>query len=129
MKLKANKPVHGMGMNGSARAPAPLKAGAHMPLRLSSGYSDARGYQGSAARRNGAHTGGLMTSGDTRVRKGPEGNSKGAPPPSLSKPAVSVKAQEGRGAKGRVGKADAFKGMGKKLPESISHSQFEKLGA
>lgn len=43
--------------------------------------------------------------------------------------AGSVKSQEGRGGKGRMGKADTFKGPGKKLPETISNSQFEKLGA
>lgn len=132
MKLKSNKPRFGLGMNARAAQKQPLKAGAHVPLRTNSGYDDGSGYQGSPARRNGKQTGGLMASGtsDTNVRKGAVGNSKGSAPPSLGKVASStMKAQVGRGAKGRVGKADQFKGMGKKLPESISHSAFEKLGA
>lgn len=131
MKLKSNKPRFGLGMNGKAAQKAPLKASAHVPLRTNSGYDDGSGYQGSPARRNGKQTGGLMASGtsDTNVRKGAVGNAKGSAPPALGKTGKSVKSQEGRGAPGKLGKADAFKGMGKKLPESISHSAFEKLGA
>lgn len=132
MKLKSNKPRHGLGMYAQAKQKAPLKAGAHVPLRTNSGYDDGSGYQGSPARRNGKQTGGLMASGtsDTNVRKGAVGNSKGSAPPALSKVAKStMKAQVGRGAPGKMGKADQFKGTAKKLSESISHQQFERLGA
>lgn len=132
MKLKANKPVHGLGEHGHPKRMGGLMAGEHMPQRHASGNSDARGYQQSSARQMGAHTGSLKQ-GDTRRRKGAEGNSKGSPPPGVSKgkPASleAHKGTSGRGGSGRIGKPDNWKGSAPKMSEDISHSAFEKLGA
>ena len=132
MRLKmANKPLHG---ESKGRQMAPLKAGAHMPMRNHSGASDAKGYKGGAVRRNGEHTGGLL-GGDTRRKSGPEGNSKGSPPPALnSRPGVagtldSHLGTAGRGGTGRIGKHDSYHGKPTKYSEDISHSAFEKLGS
>lgn len=106
-------------------------AGAHLPQRVKSGHSDAKGYQSSAERRNGEHTGSLK-SGDTRVRKGAEGNSKGSPPPGVSKGAKHLATHmgdSGRGGAGRHGKGDNFKGRATDLSESPSSAWFEQLGA
>lgn len=111
------------------------KAGAHLPMRTNSGFDDARGYEGSPKRRNGAHTG-KAARGDTGLLgAAAKGNSKGtAPPPLGSKPGVrgtpdSHLGTAGRGGTGRIGKADNFKGNPTEYPENISHSSFEKLGA
>jgi hypothetical protein len=134
MKLKANKPVHGLGEHGKAHRMGGLMAGAHVPQRTNSGYDDRKGYSGNGQeRRNGKQSGKLKVEGDTRVRKGPEGNSKGSPPPGVSKgkPASldAHKGTSGRGGPGRIGKPDNWKGGAPKMSEEISHSAFEKLGA
>lgn len=133
--MTGGAPHRGMGPRGTAREKSPLKAGAHMPMRHTSGNSDARGYQDSASRRNGAHTGRLR-SGDTGLLgSSAKGNAKGTAPPALgSKPGVrgtldSHLGDAGRGGTGRIGKHDSYKGNPTKYSEDISHSAFEKLGA
>lgn len=129
MKLKPNKPKNGMGMYGTPKQMKPLNASASMPMRLNSGYDDAKGYQSTEDRRNGKQTGGLM-SGDSNKSKVGTGNAKGTPPPKLGKVSkATMNKQIGRGYGGRTGGADQNKGKAKSLPESISHSAFEKLGA
>jgi hypothetical protein len=136
MKLKrANKPVHGLGEHGKAsRKGGLMGVGEHLPQRHNVGNSDARGYQQSSARQMGAHKGPLKE-GDTRRRQGPEGLSKGSPPPGVTaKKGVrgnpdSHMGDAGRGGTGRVGKADNYKGKPTELSESPSHAWFESLGA
>lgn len=133
MRVKHNAPLHGMGEHGHASQKAPLKANAHTPQRVSTGNSDHKGYQGSADRRNGAHTGKLAKL-DQNIRTGSQGNSKGSAPPGvghgkgvMGSPATHS-AHAGRGASGKFGKADKFTGQ-HSYPEDISHAQFESLGA
>ncbi len=135
MKLRrANTPHHGIGEHGRVRRMPSLMDGAHLPERVRTGNSDARGYQQSAARQMGAHKGPLKE-GDTRKRQGPEGNSKGSPPPGIGhRKGVrgnpdSHMGDAGRGGAGRQGKADSYKGQPTSYSENISHDAFEKLGA
>ena len=136
LKLKSNKPHHGLGEHGHAKRMGGLMAGAHMPLRVNSGYDDRKGYSANTQERmNGKQTGKLpkLAESDTRRRIGPEGNAKGSPPTNLKsgKPAslAAHKGTSGRGGSGRIGKPDNWKGGAQKLSEDISHSAFEKLGA
>lgn len=130
MKLKPNKPHHGMGEFGRAHRMGGLMAGEHMPQRVKTSAISS-----GSERRNGKQSGHLKADGtsDTRVRKGPEGNSKGSPPPgvSKSKPASSEKhmGTAGRGGAGRMGKSDDYKGRATPLSESPSSAWFESLGA
>lgn len=130
MKLKANTPHHGLGEHGKAHRMGGLMAGAHMPQKVT-----ATGISSGTERRNGKQSGSLKTDGtsDTRVRKGPEGNSKGSPPPGVAKTLGASlsnhKGTDGRGGRGKIGQGDSFKGRDSKMTESISHSAFEKLGA
>lgn len=136
MKLKrANQPHHGLGEHGKVHRKGGLMGvGEHMPQRHNVGHNDARGYQQSAARQMGRHTGPLKE-GDTRKRQGPEGLSKGSPPPGVSaRKGVrgnpdSHMGDAGRGGTGRHGKGDNFKGQPTKLSESPTSEWFEKLGA
>jgi hypothetical protein len=135
MRLKQNVPHHAPGLMGSPREKAPLKAGAHMPMRLTSGFNDSKGYQGSPTRRNGAHTGRAPKFEQGILPNAAKPNAKGtAPPPLGSKPGVrgtpdSHLGAAGRGGTGRIGKGDSYKGQPTKYSEDISHSSFEKLGA
>lgn len=136
MKLKrANAPHHGLGEHGKVQRKGGLMGvGEHLPQRHNVGNSDARGYQQSAARQMGRHVGPLKE-GDTRKRQGPEGNSKGAPPPGVTtRKGVrgnpdSHMGDAGRGGTGRHGKSDSYKGAPTKLSESPTSEWFEKLGA
>lgn len=134
MRLKrANTPHHGLGEHGSVHRKGGLMgAGEHLPQRHNVGNTDARGYQQSATRQMGQHKGPLKE-GDTRRRKGPEGNSKGSPPPGVGKAMpASVEAHlgdAGRGGTGRHGKGDNFKGRATDLSESPNSAWFEQLGA
>jgi len=194
VRLTYNRPKHGMGPKGRAKERAPVKAGAHMPMRHNSGFDDARGYEsgpkvnlgqrqagraptmaidreaghyhpldtrvskggtrglmGDVAdvhainsklspaaftRRDGRHTG-KGAQGDQGLIKGgkEKGNSFGtAPTARSSKPGVrgspdSHLGTAGRGAPGKHGRGDAWKGAPKRLSEDISHSDFESLGA
>lgn len=136
MKLRrANKPVHGLGEHGSVHRKGGLMGvGEHLPQRHDVGNSDARGYQQSAARQMGRHVGPLKE-GDTRKRQGPEGLSKGSPPPGVTaRKGVrgnpdSHMGDAGRGGTGRHGKGDSYKGQPTSYSETISHDAFEKLGA
>lgn len=133
MRLRrANKPHHGLGEHGQVHRKSGLMGvGEHLPQRHNGGNTDARGYQQSAARQNGRHTGPLKE-GDTRKRKGPEGNSKGAPPPGVTKGAKGVESHlgtSGRGGTGRHGKGDNFKGRATDMSESPTSAWFEQLGA
>lgn len=140
MKLRrtANKPIHGLGPHG--KLPKGLmhaeggSAGAHMPQRITSGHEDRNGYQDGAERRNGEHTG-KAAKGDSRHRSGPEGNSKGSPPPGIGK-GMGVRGSPdshlgdaGRGGSGRHGKGDSFKGKSTSMTEEPNHNWFEKLGS
>ena len=136
MKLRrANKPVHGLGEHGHAQRKGGLMGvGEHLPQRHNVGNSDARGYQQSAARQMGRHVGPLKE-GDTRKRQGPEGLSKGSPPPGVTarkgvrgNPASHM-GDSGRGGTGRHGKGDNFKGKATDMSENPSSAWFEKLGA
>lgn len=135
MKLKSNKPHHGMGEFGHAKRMGGLMGvGEHVPQRINTGYDDRKGYSDNGhERRNGKQTGKLKSESDTRRRIGPEGNAKGSPPTNLKsgKPASleAHKGTSGRGGPGRIGKPDNWKGGARKLSEDISHSAFEKLGA
>jgi hypothetical protein len=127
---KANKPHHGL--MGPPTQRKPLNAGAHVPQRTESGFDDAKGYEDSKTRRQGKQTG-KVPPADSRVRKGPEGLSKGSPPPGVGKsiPAsiAAHKGTAGRGGAGVIGGSDGHKGRPRSLPESLSSAQFEKLGA
>lgn len=132
MKVKYNAPKHGLGPHGKATQKAPLNASAHLPQRTTSGNSDHKGYQGSNTRRMGRHTG-TVAPLDQRIGSG-GGNSKGSAPPGvghgkgvMGSPATHS-AKAGRGAPGKLGKADNFTGK-HSYSESITHEQFEKLGA
>src|SRR5277367_5966431 len=133
MKLKmANKPHHGVGPHAKPREMKGLMAGAHVPQRIISGNSDARGYQDSPSRRNGRHTG-RPARGDTGLVK--SGNSEGTAAPGIGKgkgvqgSPDSHLGNAGRGGTGRIGKGDSYKGAPTKYPEDISHSAFERLGS
>lgn len=132
MKLRrANKPHHALGEHGKVHRLAGLMAGEHLPQRHNTGNSDAKGYQQSSIRQMGAHKGPLKE-GDTRRRKGPEGLSKGSPPPGVTKGAKGVEnhlGTSGRGGTGRHGKGDNFKGKPTDLSESPTSAWFESLGA
>jgi hypothetical protein len=134
MRVKPNTPHHGHGLMGTPSRKAPLKAGAHVAQRVTSGFSDAKGYQGSDVRRNGAHKGKLPGL-DTSKRSGAEGLSKGSAPPGVGRGAGvrgsldSHLGDAGRGGPGKLGKSDAFTGKAKALSETLSHEWFEKLGA
>ena len=138
MKLKRiapNRPHHGEGEHGIQRRKGGLMGvGQHLPQRHNVGNSDARGYQQSATRQMGRHVGPLKE-GDTRRRHGPEGLSKGSPPPGVTaRKGVrgnpdSHRGDSGGGGAGRIGKADNFKGKATPLSESPSHEWFERLGA
>lgn len=102
--------------------------------RVNSGYDDHRGYTDERYRRDGRHSGKQQPL-DTRRRSGPEGDGKGSPPPGLGRgkgvrgsPATHA-GDAGRGAAGRTGKGDAYKGKPTKRPEELSHEWFERLGA
>lgn len=139
MRLKrANQPQHGLGPHGKLPRglmhPEGGSAGAHVPQRITSGHEDRRGYQDSKERRNGEHSG-KAAKGDSRKRSGAEGNAKGSPPPGIGK-GMGVRGSPdthfgdaGRGGKGRVGKADNYKGRPTSYPEDITHQSFERLGA
>lgn len=130
-RIAPNRPHHGLGEHGKVRHMSGLMAGEHLPQRDSAGNSDARSYQQSASRQMGAHKGPLKE-GDTRRRKGPEGLSKGSPPPGVTKGAKGVESNlgtSGRGGAGRHGKGDNFKGKPTELSESPGHSWFESLGS
>jgi hypothetical protein len=134
-RLAPNKPHHGLGEHGTARRKSGLMGvGEHLPQRHNVGNSDARGYQQSASRQMGTHKGPLKE-GDTRKRNGPEGLSKGSPPPGVTaRKGVrgnpdSHMGDAGRGGTGRHGKGDNFKGKPTEMSETISHEAFEKLGA
>lgn len=134
MKLKANRPHHGLGEHGHANRIGGLMAGAHLPLRTNTGYDDRKSYSDNGQeRRNGKQSGKLKSESDTRRRIGPEGNGKGSPPTNLKsgKPASleAHRGTSGRGGTGRIGKPDNWKGSAPKMSEDISHSAFEKLGA
>lgn len=134
MKLKANTPHHGLGEFGHAKRMGGLMAGTHLPQRTNSGYDDCKGYSDNGQeRRNGKQTGKLKAEGDTRRRKGAEGNAKGSAPPGISHTKSASladhKGTSGRGGPGRIGKPDNWKGSAQKLTEDISHSAFERLGA
>ena len=128
----ANKPIHGLGPHGKPKRMGGLMAGAHMPQKVTSGYSDRHGYQGSDTRRLGKHTG-AAPKGDSRRRHGAEGNGKGSPPTKMGARGVgslaSHKGTAGRGGPGRLGKGDHHQGKPRAYSEDISHSAFEKLGA
>lgn len=127
-----NVPHHGHGLMGRPSRMKPLKAGAHMPQRVSKGESDRHGYDGSEGRKNGRHTG-KPAKEDQRRRYGPEGNGKGSPPTRMGARGAgrleNHKGTSGRGGSGRVGKGDGYKGKPTAYSEDISHSAFEKLGA
>ena len=134
-RTRPNVPHHARGLMAAPKQRAPLNAGAHTPQRLNSGYDDAHGYKDSQERRNGKQTGSL-TSGDTRKRSGPEGNSKGSPPPGDNNRGIGVrgspethKGTSGRGGSGRHGKSDAHKGKPTAMTESPTSEWFEKLGS
>jgi hypothetical protein len=134
-RIAPNRPHHGEGEHGTQRRKGGLMGvGEHLPQRRNVGNSDARGYQQSASRQMGAHKGPLKE-GDTRRRQGPEGLSKGSPPPSVTaRKGVrgnpdSHMGDAGRGGTGRHGKGDSFKGKPTALSESPTHSWFESLGA
>lgn len=139
MKLKrTGVPKHGLGPHGKLPKglmhPEGGYTGEHMPQRITSGHEDRAGYQDSGSRRNGEHTG-KAAKGDSRRKQGPEGNSKGSPPPGIGK-GMGVRGSPdthygdaGRGGTGRIGKSDAYKGAPTKYPEDISHESFEKLGS
>lgn len=135
MRLKANQPQHGLGEHGRGRERGGLMAGAHLPMRDHSGVSDARGYKGSATRRNGEHTGKPARGDSSHLPAAAKGNSKGtAPPPLKAHPGVrgspdSHLGDAGRGGTGRIGKSDAYKGKPTKYAEDITHDAFERLGA
>lgn len=135
------------GSKHSGRAPAiPREAGNYHPI----GHGSSRQFSEDARetlrmnrevlshaateRREGKHTG-EPSRGDTNVRKGPQGNGEGSAAPGVGKGAGvrgtpdSHLGTAGRGAPGRVGKADHYHGKPKSLPEHITHDQFEKLGA
>lgn len=133
MKLKrANAPHQGLGEHGKVHRKGGLMGvGEHLPQRHNVGNSDARGYQQSAGRQMGAHKGPLKE-GDTRRRSGPEGLSKGSPPPGVTKGVRGVEnhmGDSGRGGAGRHGKGDSYKGKPTEMSETISHDAFERLGA
>lgn len=133
MKLRrANQPHHGLGEHGSVHRKGGLMGvGEHLPQRHNSGNSDHKGYQQSPARQMGQHKGPLKE-GDTRKRKGPEGNSKGSPPPGVTHGAKGVDnhlGTSGRGGSGRHGKGDNFKGKPTAMSESPNSAWFEQLGA
>lgn len=129
MRLKSNKPVHGMGLMGRATEIKPLKANAHVPQRTNTGYSDRSGYEGSPARRNGRHTGSIPP-GDMSKRSGPAGLGKGSAPGGRPGVALTARnARAGRGGPAKIGKSDAYKGKPKMFPEDISSKAFERLGA
>lgn len=116
----ANKPHHGM--RGLMAGPAPLNAGAHMPLRKPSG-GDRKAKQ-TAVARNGKHTGHVNASGtsDTRRRSGPEGNGKGTP--TVGKKGAGTAAHKATAGRGGAGQMHT-----NRLSESPGHEWFEKLGA
>jgi hypothetical protein len=122
-----------MGPYGHARQKSPLQAGAHIAQRETSGFSDRKGYEASESRRMGRHTG-PAPKYDQRRSQGAEGNGKGSPPPGLGRgkgiqgSPNSHLGTAGRGAPGKFGKGDGYKGRAS-YPEDISHSQFESLGA
>jgi hypothetical protein len=134
MRLKANKPQHGMS-HARPREMRGLMEGAHMPMRDHSGVSDAKGYKDSPARRNGEHTGKSARGDSSRLPAAAKGNSKGTAPPALkAHPGVrgtpdSHQGDAGRGGTGRIGKHDSYKGKPTKYSEDISHDAFERLGA
>jgi hypothetical protein len=85
-------------------------------------------------RRNGKNTF-PAAKGDSRRREGMEGNGKGSPPPGIGQ-GMGVRGSPnthlgtaGRGAPGRIGKSDSYKGKPTPYPEDITHDAFEKLGA
>lgn len=149
-------PVDHSGYKGSAKvgvgqrlggllAGLPREAGYYRPVDnpgnrgISQDVSDIRKMnrevkRSAAVRRNGKQTG-VPSSGDSSIDKGAVGNSKGSAPPGLGhgtgvmgSPATH-KGTSGRGAPGRFGKADKYTGKPKAYSESISHSDFEALGA
>jgi hypothetical protein len=129
VRLRQNTPHQGL--LGKPRQKAPLDAGAHMPPRETSGFDDRKGYQAGDTRRMGKHTGPAPKE-DQRRREGAEGNSKGSAPPGRGKGVNgspdSYLGTAGRGAPGKFGKADGFKGK-HAYAEEISHNEFERLGA
>ena len=134
-RIRQNTPHHGEGEHGMQRRKGGLMGvGEHLPQRHNVGNSDARGYQQSAARQMGRHVGPLKE-GDTRKRQGPEGLSKGSPPPGVTaRKGVrgnpdSHMGDAGRGGSGRTGKGDSHKGESTSYSETISHDAFERLGA
>lgn len=129
MRLKQNKPHHGLGLLGHAVDKKPLKANAHVPQRTNSGNSDRHGYQGSASRRNGAHTGSIPP-GNTGKPKGAVGNGHGSAPggrrgETLTPASVS---DHGRGGPGKIGGHDGWKGKPKTITDTMTAKQFEALG-
>lgn len=152
-----NKPHRGEGQFGRAHQMGGLMAGAHMPERLKTGYDDSRGNKEggrispkdkpyrtkghpgidqearlnaevtskkASERRDGRHTG-KPSKGDTNVRKGPTGNSKGSSVAERGKGSLaSHKGTAGRGGAGELNQVRS-----NRLSESMSHEQFEKLGA
>ena len=137
MKLRRSglAPHRGEGPKGAVhRKPGLLGVGAHLPQRHNSGYDDAGGYEGSHARRNGKQTGRLRD-GNTSLRRGPEGNSKGSAPPEHSKNGVrgtpdSHLGDAGRGGAGSLGGHDSHTDRSKQpIGESPSHAWFERLGS
>jgi hypothetical protein len=81
-------------------------------------------------RQNGRHSG-RGAQGDTSLLKGAVGNSHGTPAPGVTKAPSTARhmGDAGRGAPGKLGRGDDWKGKAKTLTEDISHAAFEKLGA
>jgi hypothetical protein len=83
----------------------------------------------------GRHTGAAPKFEQGILPAAARGNSRGTAPPGIGSgkgvrgSLDSHLGDAGRGAPGKFGRGDAWKGKPKAMSEDISHSAFEKLGA
>jgi hypothetical protein len=146
-----SRPAVSLGQRQAGRAPTvPREAGHYHPIDTRVSQGGTRGLMGDVSdtramnapmsataflRQNGRHSG-KGAQGDTGKVRGPAvGNTHGTPAPGIGKgPGVrgsmdSHLGDAGRGAPGKLGRGDAWKGKAKSMSEDISHDAFERLGA
>jgi hypothetical protein len=134
LKLKARGDGLGL-LQGTGPTPKPLVSAVKLPQRVRGGVSDRRGYTGGDSRRMGRHTGATAKFEQGLLPGSARGNSMGTAAPGLGRgkgvrgTLESHAGDAGRGAPGKLGRGDDWKGKPKAMSEEITHSAFEKLGA